>query len=193
MAVVVPPLPMDFVQGGEITPAFLDWLNKLRIAVQGGGGSLTSPLTTKGDVWGFSTLDARIPVGADTFVLTADSAQPLGVKWAAGGGGGGAPTNATYVVMSLDATLTNERNLVVTAPITVVDSGANAPVTLGISDFVASGGSHARGAVVDTPAVAGVIKFLNEDATWKIPQSANVVGGFDYGKALAVHHNLTYP
>jgi len=41
-----------------------------------------SPLTTKGDVWGYSTLDARIPVGTNNQVLTADSAQALGVKWA---------------------------------------------------------------------------------------------------------------
>jgi len=33
----------------------------------------TSPLTTKGDIWGFSNLDARIPVGADGTVLSADS------------------------------------------------------------------------------------------------------------------------
>jgi hypothetical protein len=41
-----------------------------------------SPLTTKGDVWGYSTLDARIPVGANDTVLTADSTQALGLKWA---------------------------------------------------------------------------------------------------------------
>lgn len=57
-----------------------------------------------------------------------------GAAWVAiGGGGGGAPTNAQYVVMALDATLTNERNLVVTAPLTLADGGANAPVTLGVS------------------------------------------------------------
>ena len=49
----------------------------------GGGGGTTSPLTTKGDVWGFTTTDARIPVGSNTQVLTADSTQALGVKWAA--------------------------------------------------------------------------------------------------------------
>jgi hypothetical protein len=49
------------------------------------GGGSTSPLTTKGDLYGFSTVGARIPVGADTFVLTADSTQALGVKWAAPG------------------------------------------------------------------------------------------------------------
>ena len=41
-----------------------------------------SPLTTKGDVWGFSTTDARIPVGTNNQVLTADSTTALGVKWA---------------------------------------------------------------------------------------------------------------
>ena len=45
-----------------------------------GGGA--SPLTTKGDVWGFSTVDARIPIGTNTQVLMADSAQTLGLKWA---------------------------------------------------------------------------------------------------------------
>lgn len=49
----------------------------------GGGGSFTSPLTTKGDIYGHSTIDDRIPVGSDTQVLTADSTQALGVRWAA--------------------------------------------------------------------------------------------------------------
>ena len=42
----------------------------------------TSPLTTKGDLYGFNTDDARIPVGTNGQVLTADSAQALGLKWA---------------------------------------------------------------------------------------------------------------
>ncbi len=47
-----------------------------------GGGA--SALTTKGDMAGYDTGDARIPVGADGQVLTADAAQALGVKWAGG-------------------------------------------------------------------------------------------------------------
>ena len=47
----------------------------------GGGGGTTSPLTTKGDVYGFSSTNARIPVGSDHQVLTAASGQTLGVDW----------------------------------------------------------------------------------------------------------------
>lgn len=49
-----------------------------------------SPLTTKGDVYTYSTEEARLGVGANGQVLTADSTQPTGLKWetpSAGGGG----------------------------------------------------------------------------------------------------------
>jgi len=44
-----------------------------------------SPLTTKGDIYTFSTSDARLAVGTNTHVLTADSAEATGLKWAAAG------------------------------------------------------------------------------------------------------------
>jgi len=50
-------------------------------------GASGSPATTKGDLHGFSTVDARIPIGTNDHVLTADSAQALGLKWAAAAGG----------------------------------------------------------------------------------------------------------
>ena len=47
-----------------------------------------TPLTTKGDVFTFSTVDARLGVGANGTVLTADSAETTGLKWAAPASGG---------------------------------------------------------------------------------------------------------
>lgn len=53
-----------------------------------------TPLTTKGDLFTFSTVDARVGVGANGTVLTADSAEATGLKWAAPAGG--APTYAVF-------------------------------------------------------------------------------------------------
>jgi hypothetical protein len=66
--------------------------NALITVAQGGTGQNSTSsafaslagMTTKGDMSIYSgTLPTRFPVGTDTFVLTADSAQPLGMKWAA--------------------------------------------------------------------------------------------------------------
>jgi len=54
------------------------------------GSDEGTDLTTKGDIHGYSTSNTRIPIGDDDQVLTADSAQALGLKWSTPGGGAGA-------------------------------------------------------------------------------------------------------
>jgi len=46
------------------------------------------------------------------------------------GGGGGAPTNAEYVVLSTNGTLTNERVLTAGSGISITDGGAGSTVTI---------------------------------------------------------------
>tara|TARA_R110000787_G_scaffold286259_1_gene403887 strand:+ start:871 stop:1722 length:852 start_codon:yes stop_codon:yes gene_type:complete len=49
----------------------------------GGEAGVDPPTTTKGDLSGFDTTFDRVPIGADTQILTADSTEALGLKWAA--------------------------------------------------------------------------------------------------------------
>jgi hypothetical protein len=79
----------------------------------------TSPLTTKGDLYGFSTLDARIPIGTNNQVLTADSTQALGLKWAT-------PSSGGKLLQLVSATFNTETDLSTT---TFTDSGLTATIT----------------------------------------------------------------
>lgn len=74
-------LKTSHISGLEQTLRALKSQTKTGLGYVHGGGT-TSPLSTKGDLWGYSTTNARIPVGTNGQVLVVDSAQTLGVKWA---------------------------------------------------------------------------------------------------------------
>ena len=56
-------------------------LQQFSMNLGGSGGGTTSPLTTKGDVYVYSSTNARQPVGADGLALVADSTQTTGLNY----------------------------------------------------------------------------------------------------------------
>jgi len=74
-----------------------------------GSAALTAPdpegenLTTKGDLHGYSDENTRIPIGDDDQVLTADSSEDLGLKWATASGVSLSGTNTWTGVQTFTA------------------------------------------------------------------------------------------
>ena len=46
-----------------------------------GSGGTSSPLTTKGDIYSYTTTNARFAVGSNGTVIVADSAESIGLRW----------------------------------------------------------------------------------------------------------------
>ena len=80
-----------------------------------GGGS---PLTTKGDLYTFSTVDARLGVGTNGQYLQADSSTATGLKWAAASTG--------KVVQITQGTYSTNTS---TSSTSFVDTGLSATIT----------------------------------------------------------------
>ncbi len=94
--------------------------------------------TTKGNLIVASGATwAALAIGTDGQVLTADSAEATGVKWASGGGGGGggAPTTSRYVLVggTADTDLSSERYLTAGTGIGLTDAGAGGNITAALS------------------------------------------------------------
>jgi hypothetical protein len=171
---------LNLISGTNVTLSGADSSvnNRVDVTVTSTGGG-ASPLTTKGDVYVFSTVNARLPIGTDNQVLTADSTQTTGLRWAT-------PTAAPVSsVFARTGAITAQSGdyAAFYVPVTrqvlagtgLTGGGAlSADVTLTAKAMGASGASHSVGIVPDPGATAGSSKFLREDATWATPTAAQV-------------------
>ena len=100
------------------------------------------------------------------------------------GGGSGAPTDAQYVVLSADGTLTDERILTAGTNITLTDNGAGS--TLVIAASGGGGGTPASTVVSETtygqsPAVGTSTDYARADHTHGTPASSGTSAAFFTG------------
>jgi hypothetical protein len=108
-----------------------------------------------------------------------------------GGGSGGAPNTATYLVTSLNGTLTNERAITNGANISLTDGGANGSFTVAtvqnptFTTSVTTPILQSSGGLTITSA-AGTTVAIDAGTTIELQDSTNVTGSLDVSVALNV-------
>lgn len=153
------------------------------------GGS-TSPLTTKGDIWGYSTTNARVPVGTNGQVLTADSTNANGVAWATPSSGGGftllSTTSLSAVTTTISSISQSYKHLFLTFN-NCYTSGAD---SIYVRPNAATSGYYYAGIRVS----AGAANYYNVDNGTRLPvmyAPENVTGRLGQGEVWFTNYTTT--
>jgi hypothetical protein len=140
-----------------------------------------TPLTTKGDLFTFSTVDARLGVGTNGQTLVADSSTSTGLKWATPSGGG-------KVLQVVQGTSTTRVDI---ASTTYTDSGLSLSITptLATSKILVLVSQQARTYRANTETGARVKMLRGATDIWNSPTSPSV--GFFVGAGSTSGLNLS--
>jgi hypothetical protein len=146
------------------------------------GGS--SPLTTKGDLYTYSTTDARLGVGTNGQVLTADSTAATGIKWATPAGGGGKVLQVVNTTYSTSTTI---------ASTTFTDTGLSLAITptLNTSKILVMV-SQPQTLVRSSANMGGQTKLLRGSTSLSISDYAYSTTAGSSDSSLATMFNISY-
>lgn len=137
-----------------------------------GGGS---PLTTKGDLYTYSTTDARLGVGTNGQILTADSTAATGIKWASAASASPASAN-NYVSTTQTTTSASYTDLTTVQSVTLT-TGTKVMVVVGcwasasIAEYMASMSYAISGATTSAASDDYSVAVVSSTANDKDQQS----------------------
>jgi len=145
------------------------------------------PLTTKGDLFGYDTANARVPIGTNGQVLTADSTQSLGLKWAAAAAG------ASWSIVNSGGTSLSAATTVTVSGISGADkvlilvtgasTGGSSTIAFRLNTDTASNYYNFGGYVTATSTIASLVQPTSGSGSSKItfaetPEAAATASGF---------------
>ena len=97
----------------------------------------------------------HLPTSANSYVLTLDSTQPLGLKWGAAGGSGGGDLTASYIIQTADSNLANAqvlaslatglvKNTTTTGVLSIASAGTDYLTSVATANINASAVTYAK-------------------------------------------------
>lgn len=136
------------------------------------GAQFSGPISASGGISGsLQQVSPGIPylTGEGSVTVTTSSNGTVVISGSAsGGGGGGAPANAEYLVLSLDGTLTDERQIAIGAGLSAVDGGANDEYTISVDPGTVAfkSGTQFTGPVTFESGLTGSLQRLDSGVTY---------------------------
>lgn len=173
----------------------LDGENQLALS-RGGTGQDFSGIARGDIIVADATPDlSLLNIGASNTILQSDGNDP---GWQTLSGAGIAPSDETYLVVSLSGNLTNERNININNGLTFTDNGANSSydVNLGTPSSLSvtstnnvTAGSHTHAVTASSDVSAGTAALLKSDANGGLALARLGVGA----SAIAADGTIALP